>query len=57
MTASAGHQRNFLTGKQGMTLNTVDKDNNGKLACYGGYAANSPPYVAASSANVSPRSE
>jgi len=27
MTASAGHQRNILTGKQGMTLNTVDKDN------------------------------
>jgi len=27
MTAAVGHQRVILADKQGMTLNTVDKDN------------------------------
>jgi predicted lipoprotein with Yx(FWY)xxD motif len=52
MTASADDHGNALTNKQGMTLYTFDKDNNGKSACYEGCAAKWPPYIAVSSAKA-----
>lgn len=53
VTVSAGHHAAVLTDKQGMTLYTFDKDQDGMSACYEGCAAKWPPYLASADAKVS----
>ncbi|MEM9582912.1 MAG: hypothetical protein AAGA08_07325 [Pseudomonadota bacterium] len=50
VTLVAGHS--ILTGANGMTLYTFDKDSKGKSNCYGGCAGSWPPYLAKAGAKA-----
>lgn len=48
----AGHHASILKNKQGMTLYTFDKDQNGKSNCYDGCAVKWPPYLVSKGAEA-----